>query len=70
MMIDIRPKRYNEMVKTGSSILSQGGLALLAASMSRWLIVGTDVLVGLWLIVAAFAIWLSFRIFELLQLEE
>lgn len=68
--MDIRPRRYNEMVRAGSSILSQGGLALLAASMSRWLIVGTDIVVALWLIVSAFAIWLSFQIFELLQLEE
>jgi len=69
-MIDIQPKRYNEKIKGVAALLSQGGLALFIASMSRWYIIGMDEELGSWFIVAIALMWVSIHILSLLQPEE
>ncbi|HEX5537833.1 MAG TPA: hypothetical protein VFX27_11620 [Sphingobium sp.] len=69
-MVDIQPRRYNEKLKGVATLLSQGGLALFIASMSRWFIVGMDVELATWFGVAVALMWVSIHILNLLQPEE
>lgn len=69
-MIDIQARRYNEKIEGVATLLSQGGLALFIASMSRWYIIGMDAELGAWFIVAIALMWVSIHILALLQPEE
>jgi hypothetical protein len=67
---DMRSVRFNEKVKRASTIIGNGGFALLIAGISRWTIQGLDLFALIWIFIAAVLIWASLQINEVLEPEE
>ncbi|MBP6031548.1 MAG: hypothetical protein KA533_08980 [Sphingobium sp.] len=69
-MKDMRAVRFNEKVKRASTIIGNGGLALLVAGISRWYLQGLDLFAGIWILMASVLIWSSLQINNVLESEE
>lgn len=69
-MKDMRAVRFNEKVKRASTIIGNGGLALLVAGISRWYLQGLDLFAGIWILMASMLIWSSLQINDVLESEE
>ena len=69
-MKDMRPVRANEKLKRASTIIGNGGLALLIAGLSRWYGTSLDLTAAVWIIMAAIAMWTAVQMNELLQPED
>lgn len=61
--------RRNEQVKAVSSLMSNAGLALVAAALGRWFLEGPDTFVMLWLLAGAGLIWTGVTALTMLQAE-
>jgi len=69
-MKDMRAVRFNEKVKRVSTVIGNGGLALLIAGISRLYLVGADLAGAVWIVIAFGLIWVSFQVNEVLEPEE
>jgi hypothetical protein len=69
-MKDMRAMRANEKLKRASTLVGNGGLALLIASLSRWYSAGLATYVVTWILISAGLIWGSVQMNELLDSED
>lgn len=71
-MKDMRAVRFNEKVKRLSTVVGNGGLALVAASVARGWSEGLDfgAASALWFLLGLGAIWVSWHINALIEPEE
>jgi hypothetical protein len=69
-MKDMRAIRANEKLKRASTLVGNGGLALLIAALSRWYSAGLDTYVVTWILISAGLIWGSVQMNELLDSED
>lgn len=69
-MKDMRAVRFNEKVKRASTIIGNGGVALLVTGISRWYLQDFDLFGGIWIFMAFGFIWVSLQINEVLAAEE
>jgi len=66
----MRAVRFNEKVKRASTIIGNGGLALLVAGVSRWYLQYLDMSAAIWILIAFVLIWVSLQVHEILEPEE
>jgi hypothetical protein len=69
-MKDMRAIRANEKLKRASTLVGNGGLALLIAGLSRWYSTGLDTYAATWILISAGLIWGSVQMNELLDSED
>lgn len=69
-MKDMRAVRANEKVKRVSTLLGNGGLALLIAAVSHVFTVGLDLSAAAWILLGGGIIWTSAQFNELLVSED
>jgi hypothetical protein len=58
-----------EQVKAVSSLMSNGGLTLAAAGLSRWFLVGLDEFAMAWLLCSTALIWTGVKALIMLEAE-
>ncbi len=69
-MKDMRAVRFNEKVRRATTLAGNGGLALLAAGLSRWFVTRLDLYAALWIFTAIALMFLAVQFNELLEPEE
>lgn len=69
-MKDMRAVRFNEKLKRVTTLMGNGGLALLIAGLSRWYVVDLDLSAAVWILLALGLIWVAVQANELLESED
>jgi hypothetical protein len=70
-MKDMRAVRFNEKIKRVSTVGSNGALALLITTLSRWYLVGRpDLVVALWIFLTIALMFASVLINDLIASED
>jgi hypothetical protein len=69
-MKEMRAVRANEKLKRASTLVGNGGLALLVAGLSRWYGSGLDAYAATWIFIAATLILGSVQMNDLLDSED
>ena len=68
--MDAQTLRWNERFKAASGVMTNLGSALVAAAFARWFVVGLDLFVLGWLVVAIMLIWSGIHVLTVLEAND